>query len=826
MRSYLHLPKAGMALAIVVFLLTCPSLLPAADQTAERTMRQLIEEDWLRRSAGPVSTASDAAGACDGIKDGKYGFHTGQEPNPWWQVDLGRSQDIARIVVYNRLDYPPGLHNADRLHILTSDDGKHWTLRHDQQGRHFGGIHGAPPLDVSFADKKVRARFVRLLLPSTNPIFFHLDEVEIYGPGPKASNLALGRPADQSSLSPWSTAKATGQKTYATASHIESGRRLAAHLGQAGVNVAPLLRQLDDAARRLERLSAHAPEEAQRDLYLQVCWIVRRLVLSNPLLNFQTLLFVKRFTQETYPDVCLDHMPWVSRPGGDICLLHFPSNQNGGLASLADPARLSERTSPLRVQPLLQRALGPGHVHGMDLWWDAGRVVFGYARAQSDQPPKGWLDRMESYRLRRTEEPTHLFEIGIDGKNLRPLTSGEWSDLDPTYLPNGDIAFVSERCGTSLQCNEYDKDETSCNLYVMHPDGSGIRRLSANKDGDYLPHCLDNGLIGYTRWEYHERSWAFIQSLWVIRPDGTYADAIFKQHLVNPWSLEDVRSIPGSPKLVAIAAGHHTLAVGPLVVIDPTVGINDPKGIRIVTPQVKPPEGGMDGVSVAEGGVQDPAGYYATPWPLSEKFFLAAYSPSSQTTEPAGYGLYLVDVFGNRELLYRDPDISSFIPIPLRPVRAAHHSGHDRSQGQIRPVLGAERRSRLRWDQTGADRLYSHRRADRLALRQPARRPALRRGSSLRRSRGRSEEPAELDAGAHFGRRAGGGRRQHAVPSPGRHRGLLSAAGQGAARITTHALLYQLSTGGSPRLRGLSRNPGDGSRPLVLWRRTSWSAEY
>ena len=86
-----------------------------------------------------------------------------------------------------------------------------------------------------------------------------------------------------------------------------------------------------------------------------------------------------------------------------------------------------------------------------------------------------------------------------------------------------------------------------------------------NKDGDYLPHTLDDGTIAYTRWEYHERSWAYIQSIWTVRPDGTGADAIFKQHFINPWALEDIRSIPGSEKLVAIAAGHHTLAVGPLV---------------------------------------------------------------------------------------------------------------------------------------------------------------------------------------------------------------------------------------------------------------------
>jgi mono/diheme cytochrome c family protein len=320
---------------------------------------------------------------------------------------------------------------------------------------------------------------------------------------------------------------------------------------------------------------------------------------------------------------------------------------------------------PLMLRSLLNRALGPGHVHGMDLWWNGDRVVFGYAKAKCDAPPEGWLDRNKSYHLRRTEEPTHIFEASLDGKRLRQLTGGEWSDLDPTYTPSGDIVFVSERCGTSLQCNEYDKDETSCNLYVMKPDGSGIRRLSVSKDGDYLPHTLDDGSIAYTRWEYHERSWAFIQSIWTVRPDGTGADAIFKQHFVNPWALEDTRSIPGSRKLVSIAAGHHTLAVGPLVVVDAAKGINEPRGIGIVTPGVKPPEGGMDGVVVPEGGVADGGGFYSTPWALSEKFFLVAYNYGKET-DAAGYGLYLVDVFGNKELLYRDPAISCFIPIPLR----------------------------------------------------------------------------------------------------------------------------------------------------------------
>jgi hypothetical protein len=680
---------------------------PHDEVLAGKAVQQQIEADWLRQAeamedGGKVTTESDARGACDGVKDGKYAFHTGQEPNPWWQVDLGQVVPLRRVVLFNRLDYAPGLHNTDNLRLLTSEDGKAWTLRRETKNQHFGGISGAPPLEVMFTEGEVRARFVRLQIPSSAPIFLHLDEVEVYGFSEPNRNLALHRPANQSSLSPWSTTKRLSApdapRQYPTAAFIQRGRKLAAELIQAGVHCKRQVEKLDESAQRLEALPKNAADADRRALYLQARAIVRELVFANPALDFDRLLFVKRFTQETYPDVCLNHMPWVSRPGGDLCILSAPAGRklasvlatpgDAGLqpgparvppapgrdASPRRPAqqqhgRLSEMSLPasLQLRSVLNGALGPGHVHGMDLWWDGSRVVFGYARTPTDQPPEGWLDRARSYHFRRTVEPIHIFEIGIDGRNLRQLTSGEWSDLDPTYTPGGDIVFVSERCGTSLQCNEYDKDETSCNLYVMKPDGTGIRRLSANKDGDYLPHTLDDGTVGYVRWEYHERSWAFIQSIWNIRPDGTCADAVFKQHFVNPWSLEDTRSIPGSRKLVCIAAGHHTLAAGPLVVVDPSLGINEPKGICIVTPDVNPPEGGMDGVPAPEGGTQDGGGLYSTPWALSEKCFLASYTYSNKETDAKGYALYVLDVFGNKELVYRDPAISCFVPTPLRP---------------------------------------------------------------------------------------------------------------------------------------------------------------
>jgi hypothetical protein len=621
-------------------------------------MQPQIEADWLRQARGWAAleqgitkTAGDAAGAVDGVKDGKYAFHTGQEPNPWWQVDLGQSQPICRIVVFNRLDYAPGLHNADKLRILTSDDGAGWKVRHENAGKHFGGISGAPPLQVRF-DPPMTARFVRLQIPSRAPIFLHLDEVEIYAADDPDKNVALHCRADQSSLSPWSTDKLSANLAPALPSIIKrvvrQGLMLADDLERMGVEVDPSRKQLAAIAELPG--TANQNEQQLQDLYLAARWIVRRMAWDNPLLRFENLLIVKRFTQETYPDICLNHMPWVSRPGGDICTL-----------SLHGPATLPG------TRPLINGRLGPGHVHGVDLDWDARQIVFGYAQADSEQPVEGWLDRRTNYDLRRDVEPIHLFQMDVSGRSLRQLTRGQWSDLDPAWLPNGDIAFVSERCGCSLQCNEFDKDETSCNLYVMRGDGSNIRRMSASKDGDYLPHCLDDGSLGYCRWEYQERGWAHVQSIWTVRPDGTGADALFKQHLNEPWALEDVRSIPGtsSRKLVCIAAGHHTLAAGPIVIVTPSVGMNNQQGIQIVTPDVLPPEGGMSGTPVAQGGVRDGDGFYMTPWPLSDHYFFAAYSYGDKQNDPTGYGLYLVDVFGNKELIYRDPDISCFSPIPI-----------------------------------------------------------------------------------------------------------------------------------------------------------------
>jgi len=100
-------------------------------------------------------------------------------------------------------------------------------------------------------------------------------------------------------------------------------------------------------------------------------------------------------------------------------------------------------------------------------------------------------------------------------------------------------------------------------------------------------------------------------------------------------------------------------------VLDPAVDPNSQSAITRITPGPYP-EAESDNVPE----------YYQSPWPLSEQYFLVAYSRDrlvfegehlSNPNPDTALGLYLLDAAGNRELLYRDAKLGCTSPIPLRP---------------------------------------------------------------------------------------------------------------------------------------------------------------
>jgi hypothetical protein len=237
------------------------------------------------------------------------------------------------------------------------------------------------------------------------------------------------------------------------------------------------------------------------------------------------------------------------------------------------------------------------------------------------------------------------------------LTDGTWNEFDPCFMPSGRIAFISERRGGYLRCGRVCPTYT---LFDMAADGTDISCLSYHETNEWHPSVSHDGMLVWTRWDYVDRHGVTAHMPWITTPDGRDPRAVhgnYAPRSKRPDMETDPRSIPGSHKIVAVAAPHHGHSLGSLVIIDPRVRDDDLMGpVKRLTPEIGFPE---------SQGRQPLA--YGQPWPLSETYYLCAYDPAGGAPSTKQYGIYLVDVFGNKELIYRDPDIACQSPIPVKP---------------------------------------------------------------------------------------------------------------------------------------------------------------
>ncbi|MBN2475824.1 MAG: discoidin domain-containing protein [Pirellulales bacterium] len=395
-------------------------------------------------------------------------------------------------------------------------------------------------------------------------------------------------------------------------------------------------------------------EEQRLALFEKVCEVRRKIALSNPLLRFDEILFIKRH-RPGFNHMCDQYYGIHARPGGGLYVLHDPFGPEPRLEDVLADATV--RTGRLEGQKLQG-----GSFVSPDLSYDAGQIAFGYVECDGDRshrfhtdPAKGHWSEGWSY---------HVFRVNTDGTGLEQLTDGTWNDFDPCWLPNGRLAFITERRGGYLRCGRVCPTYT---LFDMRPDGSDIRCLSFHETNEWHPSVSHDGRIIYTRWDYVDRHGCTAHLPWITTLDGRDSRAVhgnFAPRQLRPDMELDIRAIPGSHKYVSTAAPHHGQAFGSLVVVDPRIEDDDAMApVRRITPEVAFPE--------TQGGAE----VYGTPWPLSEDYFLCVYDASMQRGAgarrkghlPGNYGIYLVDAFGNKELIYRDPAIACQSPIPLRP---------------------------------------------------------------------------------------------------------------------------------------------------------------
>jgi len=374
------------------------------------------------------------------------------------------------------------------------------------------------------------------------------------------------------------------------------------------------------------------------DDYLRIRWLKRRIALANPLMDFGPLLFCKR-VPTSYSHLVMQYFGWRARPGG-------------GLFVLQDPGR------SLAVRDILDGKLETGNVLAPRLDYDAKKVVFSYVPCDAKTPvEKRCYDIYEA-----AIDPKTAFESGA--KSLKRLTDDPHEDLMPTYLPDGGIAFSSTRRRGYARCFG-GQFGTKWHVYTIHrmdADGRSITTLSFHDTNEWFPAVANDGRLLYSRWDYIDRDAVTHQNLWSMRPDGTGPMAVWGNATPKPHCTFQIQPIPNSRKIVFTASAHHSITAGSIVVVDPSLGRDGLHALTRITPEVAFPE--AETRNIRE--------YYAAPWPLSEKYFIAAYSPVPLVWEPGAnahnaLGLYLIDAFGNRELIYRDPEISSTSPCPLRP---------------------------------------------------------------------------------------------------------------------------------------------------------------
>lgn len=117
----------------------------------------------------------DAAGANGTTLHEDYGFHTGEETNPWWLVDLLQSYVIDRLCIVNRTRHQE---RFTSFMVHSSTDGHVWLLRHMKLDMAAVSDRADAPHQVSFADPFV-ARQLRVTKLGAGVL--HLRRVQVFG---------------------------------------------------------------------------------------------------------------------------------------------------------------------------------------------------------------------------------------------------------------------------------------------------------------------------------------------------------------------------------------------------------------------------------------------------------------------------------------------------------------------------------------------------------------------------------------------------------------------------------------------------------------------
>jgi len=343
-------------------------------------------------------------------------------------------------------------------------------------------------------------------------------------------------------------------------------------------------------------------------------------VLSNPLLTDHPLLFVSR--PQYKPD---HHNTETMFQVGEI---NTDSFEGGSALKTIDLSRGGV------VKTLIEAP--NGIARDPEVSFDGRKILFSMRRNKSDD--------------------YHIYEIDSDGSDLRQLTFAQGiTDIDPIYLPDGDIVFSSTREPKYCMCNRH----IMANLYRMGPDGANIHQIGKNPLFEGHASLMPDGRILYDRWEYVDRNFGSAQGLWTANPDGTSHLAYWGNNTHSPGAVLDARIVPATQQAVCTFSSCHDRPWGAIALIDRRLGLDGRPGVVRTWPP--------SAIDLVDRGDFDQfikvQPKYEDPYPLSESYFLC----SRMTGRGEQMGVYLLDLAGNETLVYAEKDerLGCFDPMPL-----------------------------------------------------------------------------------------------------------------------------------------------------------------
>lgn len=324
-------------------------------------------------------------------------------------------------------------------------------------------------------------------------------------------------------------------------------------------------------------------------------------------------------------------------PGTDLILLS-PIAPSGNTKNLTKEFTREGQTDENRY----------GHAADPEISFDAEKVLFSMKKNRNSN----W----------------HLFEMNVDGTELVQLTDQSVGhDMDPAYLPNGQIVFTSTR--TQI-VDEYEQRESPL-LHVADRDpGSGvltnIRQISFNQSHETNPMVHTSGKIYFSRWEHLGNPNKF--SIFTINPDGTRLFVLYGNHFPSQSGSRvylDPRELGDGGLVSSLMERNSPFEGGAIAIKDLNLGDSE---LEIITPDNVP----------FNNTNQDTDALFRSPFPIydysngKEEKLLVSISPipvfDDMQDAAVDYGIYLMDKNGNDvRFIYNNSEYNDIDGVPVLP---------------------------------------------------------------------------------------------------------------------------------------------------------------